>query len=398
MWRDSRKIERVCGRVFLFVFLSALPLVWIHILVHGKTIRFLNVENRNTTVLPELNASSFLDGSFQKKLEEALSDQMPLSETIRLKNLTFKRNVFNKLSWISNRSLSGYHLIGDNAYTYKDHSRVVINNRKLVYSNLERNAGKIQNDADYYADLPIRNKYQYIVMTDAVIDFDQPNDDYVEQVAAFYPEFKQSFLRVPDYETYARYFLKSDHHWNYLGAYQGYKDIIQLMFGGNESVKVPAEEIAFKYNTVGSRSRMAYPMTVDDPFISYRFEYKDHDVYLGNVRAEYGKQSYYNDKNMREAGGEISYSEYYGFDEEIILYDFKQPKKENLIIVGYSDTNAINELVASHFNKTWIFDTRFTPRSLFEKIISENDIQNLLLIPNAGNLIPAMPETPGGYE
>ena len=61
-------------------------------------------------------------------------------------------------------------------------------------------------------------------------------------------------------------------------------------------------------------------------------------------------------------------------------------------------TNALNEIVASHFNKTWVFDTRFCRRSDFEKIISENNIQNILLLPNAGAYIPAMPDEAKGYD
>ena len=398
MWRYNQKIERVCGRVFLLLFLLALPIVWVRILLQGEISRLLEVEYRDTEVLPALTARSFLDGSFQDGLEKALSDQTPFSETIRLKYMSTKKKIFDNLSWISIRPNSGYRLIGSNAYTYKGHDYIITKNDKTLNSNLDLYANGIKSDAEYYSNLPIINKYQYVVMTDAAIDFDNPSDKYIEKIFSFYPSFKQSYLRIPDFETYMRYYMRNDHHWNYVGSYQGYKDIISLMLGNEEPLLVPAETITFKYNAVGSRSRMAYPTVFNEPFIAYRFDFKEHDTYLGNAPAEYGNRSYYNSEEMRNAEGSLSYNKYYGFDEEMIVYDFKQPEKENLAIIGYSDTNAINELVASHFNKTWVFDPRFTSRKLFESVISDNNIQYLLLIPNSSSLIPALFEVPGGYD
>jgi len=400
MWRSNQQVERVCGRVFLFVFLLALPIVWARVLSFGQNTRPLEIEYRDTELLPQFTAKSFLDGDFQDDLEAALSDQRPFSESIRLNYMTAKKKVFDELSWISIRPGSGYRLIGSNAYTYDGHDYIVTRNDKTLNHNLDLYKKAIQNDADYYSCLPIKNKFQYIVTTDPIIDFDHPSESekYFEKIDTFFPAIKTAHLRIPDFETYMRYYLKNDHHWNNVGRYQGYKDIISLMLGNEEPLMVPVETMKFKSNTVGSRSRMAYPTVFNDPFEAYRFDFKEHDVYLGNTLAEYGNQSYYNTEEMRNAEGDISYNLYYGFDVELIIYDFKQPEKDNLAIIGYSDTNAVNELVASHFNKTWVFDPRFSSRKLFESIIAENDIQYLLLMPNASSLIPTLLEAPGGYN
>ena len=110
------------------------------------------------------------------------------------------------------------------------------------------------------------------------------------------------------------------------------------------------------------------------------------------------QKSYFDDPALRNGTGEINYGIFYGPDVDIVEYDFKQPEKQNLLMIGFSDTNAINELVASHFNKTWIIDTRFCSRAKFEEIISENNIQNLLLLPNGRAYIPIMPIEAKGYD
>jgi hypothetical protein len=398
MQKNKQRIEHTCGRIFLVIFLLALPIVWARLLLRGQADKFFEIENRRADILPTLNASNFLDNSFQNQLEKALSDQMPQSETVRLGYIKANKLVFDELSWISTNPHSNYHLVRNNLYTYGEHDYLVLNNLKTLNADLDSRSSIIRNDAAYYSSLPIKNKYQYIVNQDAAIDFDNPNNAYIERIMSLYPGFKQSYLHIADFKVFERYYLKNDHHWNYVGQYRGYKDIIDLMFDNNEPVMIPAETITFKLNTVGSKSRAAYPLVFNEPFKTYRFDYKDHDVFVGNTLTEYGNKSYYNSKEMREAEGTITYNQYFGFDEEIILYDYKQPKKENLIIVGYSDTNAINELVASHFNKTWVLDPRFSSHELLEKIISENTIQNLLLVPNTGLLVHALNKTPGGYN
>ena len=374
-------------------------MVWVRLFMFGEKVDPFEVEARHAEKMPTLTMDNFLNGTFQDELESALSDQMPTSEKTRSGFLTTKHIIFDNLSWISNRKNSKYRLVADDIYLYGGDDNLVVNSldKKNLY--LEQNASDIAISADYYSKLPITNKYQYVITTDDVKNFDDVNDSYIEKLASYYPSFKQSSLSIPDYDTYARYFLKTDHHWNYKGAYQGYKDIIKLMLGTKEPVMEPAEKVDFKYDVVGSRSRIAFFMNIQESFSAYRFAFPEHDTYISGQRSEYGMQkSYFDDPALRNGTGEINYGIFYGPDVDIVEYDFKQPEKQNLLMIGFSDTNAINELVASHFNKTWIIDTRFCSRAKFEEIISENNIQNLLLLPNGRAYIPIMPIEAKGYD
>ncbi len=408
MWRDSQKVERVCGRVFLFLFLFSLPLVWVRIFLGGKTDAFDN-EMRFAEKMPELNAHTFLHGEFQDQIEGVLADQMPASETIRNKKLGFDDLIFDNMSWIAKKKDSNYRLVGDNIYVYKDYDYLLRPLLKETWTNFKNNDSEesakirdvLEKSNNYYSNLPIENKYIYFITTDQALDFDHLGEStFIDQIASYYPSFKSARLNIPDFDTYMKYYLRNDHHWNYEGSYTGYKDIVRLMLGDDEKVLEPTEKVVFNYNTYGSKSLNSHFYKFHENFTAYRFDLVEHDTYVnGQQKEEYGDQeAFRKNPNLRDDLGGIGYGNYYGLDYAVVNYEFKQPEKGNLIMIGHSDTNAINTLVASHFNKTWVIDPRFCSREEFEKIISENEIDYLLLAPNTSDFIPEMQVDPKGYE
>lgn len=60
-----------------------------------------------------------------------------------------------------------------------------------------------------------------------------------------------------------------------------------------------------------------------------------------------------------------------------IIYNYNRPEKENLLIISDSFSNAINEIIASHFNRTYIIDLRqnkeFEPNEYIQKIEGEKN-------------------------
>jgi len=407
MWRNSCKIERVCGRVFLLLFLMVPIAIWGRIFLGGKKDVFDN-ENRYATKLPEITAKNLWNGTFQDKLEDALADQAPKSELIRDKKIGLDNRVFKELSWISIRKGSNYRLIGNDMFQYKDYDYLLTSHLKPTWIDYEKkntaDSEKIRNEliasGEYYGNLPIRNKYIYYITTDRGVDFDHPEEKSVPDGLKYYSGFKYAELSIPDIETYTKYYYKNDHHWNYEGSYAGYKDIIRLTLGEDEPIKEPVEKVVFNYNAVGSKSKGAHLFGFKEKFTAYRFNFEDHDtIQDGSIKSEYGNQDkYFNDPTYRNGSGEITYGAFYGLDISVVQYDYHNESKPNLIMIGYSDTNAINNLVASHFNKTWVIDRRFCSLDKFEKIVSDNNIDYLLLIPRSNDFIRTLRVEPKGYD
>ncbi|MDO4729607.1 MAG: hypothetical protein Q4A96_00175, partial [Candidatus Saccharibacteria bacterium] len=254
-----------------------------------------------------------------------------------------------------------------------------------------------------YSSLPIKDKYIYIVTTDGIVDFDNPSktQDYINNYSAYYPDFKISNLKIDSYLDYKKYFFKNDHHWNYEGSYQGYKDIISLILGEKEKVLKPIEKVTFNYDTIGSKRRLAWPFLSEEKFTVYRFNFPSHKTKVDGQSIEYGwQEDYFTNPELRNGSGDLIYGYFYGPDTSVVEFNFDHKKKGNLMIIGYSDTNTINMLVASHFNKTWVIDTRFCSLATFNKIITENKIDYLLLVPNGsgGRYIPKPVDNPKGYN
>ena len=406
MWRNSENVERVCGRVFLIVFLFALPVVWVRVFLGGKTDPFEN-ESRYANEMPALNAKNVWHGTFQKDIESAISDQIPSSESIRDKVLSLDGAIFENLSWLSKRQGTKYHLVADNMFAYGDYEyllRPQLSQNWLNFKNSDsEESAKIREvltkSNDYYSNLPIRNKYIYYVTTDQAVNFDHPENDFVEQIVSFYPSFKYDKLKINSIEDYAKYYQKNDHHWNYEGSYKGYTEIIKMMLGKDEKVLEPAEKVVFDYDGQGSKSKGAHFFKFKEKWTAYRFDLPAHETTVDGEKREYGDQDkYFNVPGYRNGTGNLAYGDFYGYDFGVINYDYKNTDKPNLVMIGHSDTNAINALVASHFNKTWIIDPRFCSREQFEEILSKNHVDYLLITPNTSDFIPELISVPKGYE
>ena len=70
-------------------------------------------------------------------------------------------------------------------------------------------------------------------------------------------------------------------------------------------------------------------------------------------------------------------------------FNFNNPERDNLLIIGISFDNPIDELLASHFNKTYKVDLRNYEKDIGEKFniidfTEKNDINNILIIGDLG--------------
>ncbi len=398
MKRRARRLEDKCRIVFLLAFILVISITPIKLFFLGPKDKALWLEGRKTVLPPTFTIDSFLDGSYQNQLEKSLADQTPTSETLKAKYLLAKNRVFNLVSpYIVPKS--NYTLVADDLFVYRDSDYLV----RKSSDDLNEIESEILDSNDFYSSLPIKNKYIYFITTDGIVNFDSPDKTnvFINKYSSYFPDFKISNLKIDNYLDYEKYFYKNDHHWNYEGSYQGYKDIISLILGEKEKVLKPTEKVTFNYDTLGSKKRSAYPFPSEEKFTAYRFEYPKHKSFIDGYQAEYGYQEgYFEDPELRNGSGDLYYGYFYGPDVSVVKYDFSNKKKGNLIMIGYSDTNAINTLVASHFNKTWVIDTRFCSLATFNKIVSENKIDYLLLVPNGsgGRYIPKPIDNPKGYE
>ena len=371
-------LEKCVKLAFVLSFIFISSLFFLRVFIKGqKDINYL--ENRTAYMIPSFSLYSFLDGTFQNNLELSINDQIWASELLKKANLRF----VNLLFGIFEKPLRGnsYNLIGKNLYNYGNNDYLVYLPYDSNFINL--NEASIKKVANLFESFNIKEKYLYVINNDKSIDFDDIDNDFYEQVIKYYPSYKTSYLAIDSLEDYMNYFYKTDHHWNYKGAYQGYKDIIKMIFGSEEKVLEPVKEVKFKYITYGSKANTKQYFKFKENFTAYKFDMPNFNSYVDGKEMEYGfKSKFFKNPDCEKEDYILNYANFYGLDYGEVMYDFHQSDKDNLLIIGYSDTNAVNELIASHFNKAYIIDFRHIGEINVNDYIEEKEIDKLLYIAN----------------
>lgn len=345
------------------------------------------IENRNLVQYPTVSTQNFISGSFQETLENAIGDQSIGSGKIK-KLFKEIKSIFNSyqkniITIVIPSTCDHYQVLLDEYYTFgcgdyiitkpKDYN-IYIENIKLL-------------GANYNEYLNTHDVFIYYIPSNRSIYFDN-----VKKQVLLENEIKNSFhyvdfsrLNVNNYEDYKKYFYKTDHHWKKEGQYAAYMDIVKMMLGNKEELIPISNTEEFEVDFFGSYSRINSFYKIKEKFSVYVYDIPKYKSYINKKEMEYGyKTKYFNieyslDKNTNH------YSAYYGGDFAEIIYDFDNEKKENLLILSSSFSNAINDLIASHFNKTFVIDLRhyfrtFNYNFLPSDYISKNKIDKVLIV------------------
>ncbi len=263
---------------------------------------------------------------------------------------------------------------------------------QLVYQKRDKEAQKdlFQNKADNINEL--HEKYRdlkmlcYYVETDVDLGFIDGvfTHDIVKQFRDMVdPSIPIGVLATKQLEDYANYFFKTDHHWNVNGQRQGYEDIIHLILGEDEPLIKLETHLIDGLEYIGYKSRETGDYSVFDNFSILYGSLPEHEVYINDEPADYGKKDAYMSGDFEIQTGKNYYGDCNGFDYGLVTYDFHQEKKENLLIFVDSFSNPINEFIASHFNKTYIVDFRYYESEYghsfdFSAFTKKNDIDIVL--------------------
>ena len=335
-------------------------------------------ENRSAQKIPSFNIKKFINSEFQNDLEQALSDQFIKGEGLKSRLIGFENTMYDYVyaNLLKENREGQYYAISqgymgfDNAdyMLYGPFSNNIVNSQIEDFKAVSEPYNKIKN----------ADKYFYFINTEQTIDFTDINNNIYNDIIKLYYTFKSDCLKINSFDDYKEYFYKTDHHWNYKGSYQGYKDIIQLMFGKSEKIIVPKDEKEFDFVFYGSKARKAKFYKFKENFKVYTFDIPEHKTFINGEISEYGNSSKYLDEKYDKDTNH--YGKYYGGDYAEIIYDFNQSNKENLLIISGSFSNAINELIASHFNKTYIIDLRHYKDFKVDEYIKKNKIDKFIFI------------------
>lgn len=342
------------------------------------------VENRTLATFQHFTAKDFLNGKFQKSFEDALSDQFTFSSKIRTSYVEISaalptfglRNAVCKNHYVAiSGGDSNYSTFNCEDYILRMPGRLTDFQQKSLQTNID-NLGRLNNST---------KAYYYVINTSSTYDFeeDRLKTNYANILADnMAGDYRMKKLECSDYETYKKYFYKTDLHWNYVGSYQGFLDITDLL-----GIKNPAKPTGvFTQNEqfFGSYARSLQKYDSSDDFAIYTFDIPEHDTIINGNKKKYNHIQEFINHDYEYSKFDF-YAYFYGQNYGEIIFDFHQPEKENLLIIADSFSNPLNELIAQYFDKTYVIDLRYYKNEMgkdfvLSKYLIDNKIDKTLLI------------------
>jgi len=342
-------------------------------------------ENRYAGRVERLTLASWLDGSFQQSMDDALGDQVTLSSTFK--------GLYNRLNTALQRVTSERILGGEEYfqehYIWLDGTRI-FGGDTLVYgpypeSELEKLTGRIEDYNNTFAAFPDTEFFLYYIEKDTDLDFETGEKGrFYETLCAglTLPAERTARFQIDSFEQFRENFYQTDHHWNYNGSYRGYGQVMELL-GCEDALIEPAELVTLPGQFSGSKASMSGAM-YSETFSAYRFRYPAMEITVnGHPAADYGNQEGY----LSGLWGTPTYGEFYGWDDGEVIFDTGRPEREDILVIGESYDNAVLKLIASHYNRTHSIDLRYYAATMGKEFslgeyLREHEIGKVLLIGN----------------
>ena len=379
--------------LFILFFLFIIFSFTIGILIRGQHDISI-AENRSLTKFQGFSISKFIDRSLQDNIENTLSDQMvfgqTLKHTLNSKNAQITGILQKKYISIFAKDYKEYIPISNDVYYFGD-SKYMLNKNLNINENIDKLDYISKQYNSSFSKVPC---YIYLVSNSSMIDFnsvEETENNISNIVKQSFNNFQFDYLKIKDFSQYQDYFYETDHHWNYKGSYQGYKDIISLL-KPDDTPLVPSSTKTYDFNFYGSFARLTSIYDNQERFTVYKYLLPDHTVYINKEIGTYGNKDNYDNNIYIDDVTTNHYAEYYGLDYGLVEYDYNAPDKENLLVIAPSYSNAIKDLIASHFNKTYYVDLRHYKRMFGEDFvpetfIEENNIDKFLFIISIDHLV-----------
>lgn len=218
---------------------------------------------------------------------------------------------------------------------------------------------------------------------------------YRDPVAQAWDEFTagvsvKAQTAVFNADDWTRLFFKTDHHWNPTGAHKAYQDIVQLLSRSNPAVMrttiVPFEQrVVTGTEFRGSIARTAALYDISEPFLALTGHDPALEAFVDGKR-NYG--AIVNSQFLKDppkAPFASLYGMFNGGDYPLIEYRKDAPGAGNLLIFGDSFSNSMEDLVASHFHRTYVIDLRHYAKATgkpfdMDSFVHEHGISDVLFM------------------
>ncbi len=371
-------MRKILQYTFIFGILVILLLGLIKTVFFPATMNYY--ENRYAEKIIAPSVSAVLNKEFQESVDTALSDQVFGAEKFKYYYNAFSTNYLRTILDPIRKNYPDRYFAVDSNLLYGDYILYQPITLEEIKEELDR---KIKGLNQCFSDYPEINFHMYYIEKDTDINFET-------NVQSGIYEYLKSGLDLPDnhmgafeensFEDYSSHFYRTDHHWNAVGSYMAYCQLVKQLKPGD----VPLEPLEMVYVGEMSGSKAKGKLSqFSEPLEAYRFAYPPMTIEInGKAADDYGNQDAFLNHSTTDY---LSYGTFYGGDPGEVIFDSGTRGRGSILVVGESHDNAILKLLASHYDTTYAVDLRnyehYAGKSFsFADYIKEHRIDTVLLI------------------
>jgi hypothetical protein len=334
----------------------------------------------------------FISRSFQAQLDQAVKDQFPfriflttLSKSIERLLIKASYSLVFDPAFPASLTTNYYILKAQPFYIqppaiFKDSKKQIIDKR-------------IENYAQIIREHPDVNFFGFYFERMAFAPFNP--------MARFYPNadngrsYKYFSLKKPeglivsemylkDLDDYQEKFFRTDHHWNIRGAWQAYEVVYEML--KKKYPEISPKLVLKEFKSIpglkfcGSYARRTLYPCSPDIFEYAKVSLPEFTTFVNGEEKPFGNKKDYLDGNFSHDKFANHYAEFFGPVVALVEYRFENTSDRNLLIIGGSYKQAMQEFVASHYKNTYAVDLREYEDFSLGKFIKDKRIDDVLVV------------------
>lgn len=357
-------MKKLAQIMFVALFLGVLYTTPIATLLKERE-TISTVENRKLAEVPKYTWDSFLDGSYLNQWETYFSDH------IKGRNVMIKGYTTLNMKALGRSNVNNI-ILGKKNYVLPFFEYNAFDNPEYSDANFSKMAKQLKTLQDglaangqdfYFVGIPSQATYQRedypFYLQSAIPSAESIRElmfNKLDVLGVPYINMEDVFRKEPD----KTFYYKTDHHYNFDGAYTTYRTIIdRIQQEGRVIVSRPLERNEFDITTLpnpfnGSRNKQIYGMAPESDRVQYGVPRTKVPYEIWNNHVANNKLYYL----PPDTSTMVDYGVYMGGDWAETIIRTGRSDLPNLLIFGDSFTNAIEPLLYMHFNETRILDLR----------------------------------------
>ncbi len=390
------KNNHLRNRIISFLFSFGIIATGSYILFIKPPTTRLSMELRTATTFIGPTIDNVSEGYFQSTFESAFSDQF-IKRTWWLKAYTFLEHTLYDWS-LPNKKPMTLVWIGEDVYTFPANEDYLTAFPVLKNASYEEGIARFTENVNAIAE-----KYQdvhfYVFKPFRINEsdwFDEDNDltsygqIYSQQ---FFSSFSDRILvadnRIDSFETYKKYYFKTDPHWNIYGSYEGYRILVSLFqqyYPEIEPYEYTGVYCFEDFDYYGQYGRNSAYLTEPDCFCDLNFDLPEYRTLVNGVERQYDQKEAFKNGTIEEFYWNYIYSVYHGNDESEVHFQTELNTGRNLLVFVDSYSSPLKALLAAHFDNAYFIDPRINKDFNFREFMAEHEITDVLYLGFYGSL------------